>query len=80
MTSYCLYNFIVMNYADVSGFLSLVSRLKVLIKSLSKMYYLSVSVNGTESYAYFSLSIVTAFEIWTCDVTSNYKLSKNFIS
>ena len=40
MMSYCLYNFIVINLAEVSRFSNLVLNLKVPTKSFPKMYYL----------------------------------------
>ena len=43
MTSYCLYNFIAINLADVSRFFNLVLNSKVPTKGFRTMYYLSLS-------------------------------------
>ena len=50
MTSYFLYNFIAINLDEVTRFSNLVLNLKSLAKSFPKMYYLSISINGMESY------------------------------
>ena len=78
MTSYCLYNFIVINLADVSKFSNSVLNLKV----LASQKCISCQFPSTEwkVMASFVFSIVTTFQIWACHVTCVYKLTKNFIS
>ena len=80
MTSYCLYNFIAINLADVSKFSNLVLKLKVLTKSFPKVYYSQFPSTERKVMASFVFSIVTPLQIWACHVTCVGKLSKNFIS
>ena len=80
MTSYCLYNSIVLNPADVSSFSNLVLNLKVLTKNFPKCIigqFPSTEWKVMASFVYF---IVTTFQLWACHVTCVYKLAKNFIS
>ena len=76
MTSYYLYNFIVINLADISRFSNLVLILKVLTNSFPKMYICQFPSTEREVMASFVLSIVTIFQIGAYDVTCVYKLSK----
>ena len=63
MMSYCLYNFIAINDADVSKFSNLVLKLKVLTKSFPKMYYYQFPSTERKAMASFVFFIVTTFQI-----------------
>ena len=64
MTSYFLYNCIVINLTNVNRFSNLVLKLKVPTKSFPKMYYLSISIDSKEKVmACFVFFIVTTFQI-----------------
>ena len=67
MTSYCLYNFIAINLADVSRFSNLVLNLKVLTKSFQQCiicHFLSSEWKVMASFVFF---IVSTFQIWVYD-------------
>ena len=80
MSSYCLYNFIAINFADISRFSNLVLKLKVLTKSVSKLIFCQIPSTELKVMASFVFSIVTTFHILACHVTCVDKLFKNFIS
>ena len=75
MTSYCLYNFIVINLANVSRFSDLVYLPRAFQKCIICQFP-STEWKVMASFVYF---IVTTFQIWACYVTCVYKLAKNFI-
>ena len=85
MTSYCLYNFIVINLADVSRFSNLVLNLKVLTpgylpRAFQKCNICQFLSTEWKVMASFVFSIITTFHVWACHVTCVYKLAKNCIS
>ena len=80
MTSYFLYNSIVINLADVSRISTLVLNMKVLTKSFPKMYYLSIPSTEWKVMASFVFFIVTTFQICACHFMCVYKSAKIFIS
>ena len=80
MTSYCLYNFIVINLAEVSSFSNLVFNWKALTKSIPKCIICQFPSTEWKAMASFVFFIVTTFQIWACHVTCVYKLAENFIS
>ena len=69
MTSYCLFNFIVINCADVSRFSNLVLNLKVLTKSFPKCIICQFPSTEWKVMASFVFFIVATFEIWACHLT-----------
>ena len=77
MTSYCLYNSIIINLADVSRFSNLVLNLKVPTKNVIFVNFHQLNGKLWLGFVFF---IVTTFQIWACHVKCVYKLAKNFIS
>ena len=80
MTSYCLYNSIVINLADVSRFSNLVLNLKVLTKAFQNCIICQFPSTEWKVMASFVFFIVITFQIWACHVTCVYKLAENVIS
>ena len=81
MTSYFLYNSIVINLADVSRIFEFGIELEGTYQELSKKCIIcqfpSTEWKVMASFIFF---IVTTFQIWACHVTRVYKLAKNFMS
>ena len=80
MTSYCLYNSIVINIADISKFSNLVLNVKILTKNFPKCIICQFPSTEWKVKASFVFCIVTTFQIWACHVMCVYKLAKNCIS
>ena len=83
MTSYCLYNIIVINLADVSRFSNSVLNLEEVTKEFEfpkNVLFVSFHQLNGKLWLILYFFIVTTFQIWACHVTCVYKLAKSFIS
>ena len=81
MTSYCLYNSIVINLADRQQIFDFGIELESTYQELSKnVLFVNLPSTKWKVMASFVFFIVATFQICACQVRCVYKLAKSFIS